>query len=195
VDERGDGPGSLGRRGVPSFMAHFVIRTSRYAEVLEWYRQVFQAETIFYSEQGAFLSFDQEHHRVAIIHIPGLGAQSETTAGVDHVAFTLASLEELLDVYERLQRVGIRPFWCINHGPTTSMYFKDPDGTGVELQVDNFATKDEARAVFRSEAFARNPVGVEFDPEVLIGKLRAGVAVADLLRQGSAPIAGKATST
>lgn len=193
MEERGDGPGPVKRTGVPSFMAHFVIRTSRYAEVLEWYRQVFQTELIFYSEQGAFLSFDQEHHRIAIINIPGLEAQSDKTAGVDHVAFTLASLEDLLDAYERLKRVGIRPFWCINHGPTTSMYFKDPDGTGVELQVDNFATKEEARAVFRSEAFARNPVGVEFDPEVLTEKLRAGVAVADLLKQGSAPIAAKAT--
>jgi hypothetical protein len=55
------------------------------------------------------------------------------------------------------QRSGIRPFFCVNHGPTTSMYYRDPDGNRVELQIDNFATAEEGQAWMHSPAFDRNP--------------------------------------
>ena len=45
-----------------------------------------------------------------------------------------------LYTYARLKGDGIEPYWCINHGPTTSLYYKDPDGNQIELQVDNFPT-------------------------------------------------------
>jgi hypothetical protein len=71
---------------------------------------------------------------------------------------------EFLDNYVRLRDRGIRPFFCVNHGPTTSMYYRDPDGNRVELQIDNFATAEEGQAWMHSEAFDRNPIGVEYDP-------------------------------
>src|SRR3546814_17462514 len=64
--------------------------------------------------------------------------------------------------YERLRDKGIRPVFPINHGPTTSMYYADPDGNQIELQVDNYDKIEDATAFFYSEAFAENPVGVEF---------------------------------
>ncbi len=98
-----------------------------------------------------------------------------------HVAFTFASMGELLDNYERLAARGIRPFRSINHGPTTSMYYVDPDGNRVELQIDNFATAEEGQAWMLSPAFDRNPIGVEFDPDELVRKFQAGVPVAELV--------------
>ena len=41
--------------------------------------------------------------------------------------------------YARLKGLGIEPDACVNHGVTTSLYYADPDGNQVELQVDNFA--------------------------------------------------------
>jgi hypothetical protein len=41
--------------------------------------------------------------------------------GFHHVAFTFGSMGDLLDNYVRLKDHGIRPFYCVNHGPTTSM--------------------------------------------------------------------------
>ena len=104
--------------------------------------------------------------------------------GLHHVAFTFASMGELLDNYERLAARGIRPFRCINHGPTTSMYYVDPDGNRVELQIDNFATAEEGQAWMRSPAFDRNPIGVEFEPDELVRRFRAGVPVAELVLRG-----------
>ena len=101
--------------------------------------------------------------------------------GLHHVAFTFGSMGDLVDNYARLRDGGIRPFFCVNHGPTTSMYYRDPDGNRVELQIDNFATAEEGQAWMRSAAFDRNPIGVEFDPDALVKKFRSGVPVAELV--------------
>ena len=70
--------------------------------------------------------------------------------------------------------------WTINHGPTTSLYYQDPNGHRVELQIDNFETTKALNAWFRSPAFAENPIGVEFDPELLLARHRKGLRREDL---------------
>jgi hypothetical protein len=83
-------------------------------------------------------------------------------------------LHELVAQYERLRDNGIKPVFVINHGPTTSMYYADPDGNQLEFQVENYESVIESTKFFYSEEFAENPIGVEFDPEDLIARLRAG---------------------
>ena len=68
-----------------------------------------------------------------------------------------AGLGDLLATYLRLKAHGILPHWPINHGVTTSMYYRDPDNNRVELQIDNFPTAEELQDYFRSAAFAANP--------------------------------------
>lgn len=172
----------------PAKMAHMVIRTRHFSEVVEWYKTVLQSKIVFESERVAFLTFDDEHHRIAIARSPEIENYNPKSAGIDHVAYSYSSLSDLIYTYERLKSLGIDPYWCINHGPTTSLYYKDPDGVRVELQVDNAAAVDP-RAFFHSDVFANNPVGVEFDPDVLTARFHAGVNEADLMKQGSAPVA------
>lgn len=167
----------------PSKLAHFVLRTSRYAEMLAWYKYVLNAEPAFESEALAFLSYDDEHHRVAILNIPELGDQPEGIAGVHHIAFTYDRLVDLLENYERLAARGIEPVYSINHGPTTSLYYADPDQNQLEFQVENFATVEESGKFFFSPAFAENPIGVEIDPADLLARLRAGEPESELKRR------------
>ena len=190
-DRRTKLEGSRGRVP-PTKLAHIVRRTSQFAEMLQWYQVVFGAEVVHSDGMLAFLTYDDEHHRFAIAGIPGLPDQPPMAAGTDHVAFTYADLGDLLYTYARLKREGIEPYWCINHGPTTSMYYKDPDGNRVELQVDNFPTADETNRWIRSGDFAANPIGVVFDPEELLARYRAGEPQAKLaarppLPEGSSP--------
>lgn len=167
----------------PTKFAHFVLRTSRYAEVVDFYKTVLNAKPAFENEALAFLSYDDEHHRVAILNIPGLKEQEPGYAGVHHVAFTFDSLRVLLENFERLKTIGIEPVYVINHGPTTSLYYEDPDHNQIEFQVENFATVAESGQFFFSEAFAENPIGTEFDPEELLARLRAGEPEEDLKRR------------
>ncbi len=174
---------------VPSYMAHYVIRTNRYEEVVSWHKTFFQADEVFANDFITFLAFDDEHHRIAIGRLPDLKDHDPQASGIDHIAFSYKTLEELLHTYRRLKQSDINPFMCLNHGPTTSLYYKDPDGAQIEIQVDNYPTSKEARAFFFSEAFSSNPIGIPFDPDLLAEKLDNGVPVTELLKQGSAPVA------
>jgi catechol 2,3-dioxygenase-like lactoylglutathione lyase family enzyme len=171
----------------PAKLAHVVIRTPHYDETVRWYRTVLGATVVFSNPMLSFLTYDDEHHRIGVANVPGTEPPAGFGAGVDHIAFTFATLEDLLHTYRRLKVEGIVPYWCINHGATTSLYYRDPNGVQVELQIDNFASTAELDAWARSGAFQRNPIGVEFDPDVLARRLDAGDPLAELVQQGSAP--------
>jgi catechol-2,3-dioxygenase len=171
----------------PCQLAHVVRRTSRFEAMLHWYQTVLGCEIVHSDGMLAFLTYDQEHHRIAIAQLPGLEDQPLMAAGTDHIAFTFTDLGDLLYTYARLKREGIEPYWCINHGPTTSMYFKDPDGSRVELQVDNFPTSEETNRWMRSGEFAANPIGVIFDPEDLLQRYMDGEPIEKLTARPPLP--------
>jgi len=167
----------------PSKLAHFVLRTSRYPELVRWYKDVFGAHGVFENEILTFLTYDDEHHRIAILNVPNLGEQPPGICGVHHVAFTYSSLRDLMSTYERLRDAGIKPVYVINHGPTTSLYYCDPDGNQLELQVENYESVTASTQFFYSPAFAKNPIGVEFDPEDMLKRLHAGESEEALKRR------------
>jgi hypothetical protein len=47
--------------------------------------------------------------------------------------------------------------------------------------VDNFPTPEEGVAFMESESFARNPIGVPFDPDAMLKRLREGEPAAGLI--------------
>ena len=48
------------------------------------------------------------------------------------------------------------------------------DGNGVETQVDNFDTAEECMAFMESTSFAENPIGVDYDPDEFVKRVRSG---------------------
>jgi len=170
----------------PTKLAHVVFQTNRLKEMSAWYCNVLGGHVIYENPHLSFVTYDEEHHRVAFADFgaltprdPAAGRELMVKAtdqpGLHHVAFTFGSMEEFLGNYVRLRDHGIRPFFCVNHGPTTSMYYRDPDGNRIELQIDNFATAEEGQAWMHSPAFDKNPIGVEFDPDQLVKRFEAGV--------------------
>lgn len=168
--------------GAPAKISHYVLRTSRRAEMHAWYLNVLGAETMFESDRISFLTYDDEHHRIAFLAHEGLRDADMGAAGLDHVAFSYHRIGELIAAYERLKGQGIMPVWQVNHGPTTSLYYRDPDGNKVELQVDNFATVADLNAWFATGAFNRNARGIDIDMDDLARRWRAGAPEAELLR-------------
>ena len=79
--------------------------------------------------------------------------------------------------------MGIAPVWCVNHGPTLSIYYRDPDGNHIETQVDVFDNAEDASAYMTSADFSNNPIGVDFDPEDVIKKLEQGVSTEEILKR------------
>jgi catechol 2,3-dioxygenase-like lactoylglutathione lyase family enzyme len=167
----------------PAMFAHFVLRTSNLPAMRDWYITVLNARVVHQNDFICFLTYDEEHHRLALINVEGLRQPAQDAWGLNHVAYTYGSLRDLLSTYVRLRGQGITPFRPINHGPTVSMYYHDPDGNGVELQVDAYPTKAEAMAYFDSQAFRENPIGVLFDPDALVRAFEAGVPEEVLVRR------------
>jgi catechol 2,3-dioxygenase-like lactoylglutathione lyase family enzyme len=176
----------------PTKLAHVVFQTNRMPQMRDWYCSVLDGRVIYENPHLCFVTYDDEHHRVAFADFGPLAPKDPDASelmikptehpGVHHVAFTFGSMGELLDVYVRLRDRGVRPFFCVNHGPTTSMYYRDPDGNRVELQIDNFATAQEGQDWMTSEAFNANPIGVEYDPDDLVARFKSGVPVAELVK-------------
>jgi catechol-2,3-dioxygenase len=168
----------------PAKFAHVVYMTRRYEAMIAWYRDVFEAEIVNMDPALAFLTYDDEHHRFAFANLDllkpdGGGPDDRGQIGVNHVAYTYASVADLLHTYERLKAADIHPYWPVHHGTTLSLYYADPDGNRMELQVDACSAED-GRALL---AATDNPVGVMFDPEALVARWRAGEGEAELLVQ------------
>lgn len=174
-------------RVAPVKFAHIVFRTSQKAAMVDWYRTVLEAEVALENPLLTFLTFDEEHHRVAIVGMPDLKPQDAQMAAMDHCAFTYGSLEDLLSTFQRLRERAIEPFWCINHGPSVSFYYRDPDGNQVELQIDVFDSAEALEDWYAGADFASNPIGVRFDPDDLIARHEAGEPVAELIRRPVIP--------
>ena len=170
----------------PARFAHAVLRTRHLEEGIDFYEKVLGARVVFRNAMIAFLTYDEEHHRIALAMTPQQESAPPGAAGLDHLAYTYEDMGQLLATYERLKGENILPVWTINHGPTTSFYYADPDGNRVELQIDHFATEALARAWMEGGAFERNPIGVEFDPEKLVERYRRGDSMEKLIEQGSA---------
>lgn len=176
-------PANVGQKPItPAKFAHAVLRTTRFREMIDWYRTVLGAKVMYENQVLAFMTYDDEHHRLAIAAFPGVVERAPRSAGLDHLAYTYAGIGDLVATYERLKAAGITPIVTINHGITTSMYYRDPDGNKVELQIDNYDNAEAMHAFFRTDAFAKNPIGVDFDPDDLARRYHAGATQAELTK-------------
>jgi catechol-2,3-dioxygenase len=168
----------------PSKFAHVVFNTHRYEEMIDWYKRVFEARVQHRDDRLAFLTYDDEHHRFAFVNLgPAKDSADErpaTAAGLNHLAYTWRNLEELIDTYSRLKRQGTMPSRPIRHGLTLSLYYRDPDGNGLEFQIDLMGAED-ANEFMSGSAFAANPIGEPFDPDALAARLAEGKPVNDLI--------------
>jgi 3-hydroxy-9,10-secoandrosta-1,3,5(10)-triene-9,17-dione monooxygenase len=174
----------------PSKFAHVVYQTHRFEEMIEWYTRVFEATVRHRDDKLAFLSYDDEHHRMAFLNLGpaenGGAPKKKPGVGVHHVAYTWNDLGELVDTYKRLKSYGVLPAVPLRHGLTLSLYYQDPDGNMMEFQIDTLDSK-ASDEFMRGPAFAANPVGEEFDPEELAVRFDAGKAVDDLVFRSDQP--------
>jgi catechol 2,3-dioxygenase-like lactoylglutathione lyase family enzyme len=187
----------------PYKLAHLVLRVSNLERSVAWYSEVLGAHLVGSGGFFAGITYDEEHHRLGLIEVAGAARTTETFGastlvhdeaeraattdadalqfssepGLEHVAFTYDSLEGLLNTYVRLRDNDIKPILAVNHGPTTSFYYNDPDGFRVELQIDNLPM-GTAQEFVDSQT---NIVGIVIDPEELLRRYQAGEPVRTLV--------------
>src|SRR4029453_12943358 len=92
----------------PSRFVHVVYRTRKFEQMIEWYRDVFDCRVQYQNPVLAFLTYDDEHHRVALVNLSVVKPQADEAEGrgvigVDHVAYTYGSVEDLVENYAQLK--------------------------------------------------------------------------------------------
>lgn len=161
-------------------LAHIVLQSGQLQVLRDWYLQVLDAHVVYENAFLSFMTFDDEHHRLAIAQLRQPIERTPATVGLAHSAYTFTDLLSLLTKYENLAMAGIHPHVPVQHGVTTSIYYRDPDGNSVELQIDNFGTPREATEYMRGQEYGADPLGPSFEPDAMLAAVRAGLPDAEL---------------
>lgn len=87
--------------------------------------------------RAAFLSCDPDHaHDIALFEVgEDAPLQEKGQVGLNHVAWRMATVEDLKEMYQRLQDKGV-PVRVSDHSVSIGVYFSDPDGNGLEVYYE-----------------------------------------------------------
>ena len=103
----------------PSKLAHVVLQTNNFDHMKRFYVNFLGGRLVKESGPLAFITYDDEHHRIALINMPCKPKDAES-AGLAHVAFTFDSLKGLCVAYKQRKALGIEPGWCVVSTPSSS---------------------------------------------------------------------------
>jgi catechol 2,3-dioxygenase len=168
---------------------HTTMATLMLDEMVTFYENVAGLEPVYYGEHAAWLTNDAANHRIAFLALPGLKAPEDKghTIGLHHTAFEYATFEQWVDNYDRLAAQGIVPFLNLDHGMTMSMYYQDPEGNGIEIQVDVFGDWSKSKEfMWATQEFDANPIGEHFDPAKVSAARREGLSFDEIHRRAMA---------
>lgn len=101
----------------PTTIAHVVLRTAQFPEMNEFYKVFLGAHAVYVRENLSFLTYDEEHHRIALFQVPGTGPKVKKSSGLEHIAVTYPTMDDLALAYRQRKQKGIVPSWCVNHSP------------------------------------------------------------------------------
>jgi hypothetical protein len=167
----------------------------------DWYVRLLDGRVVHETPAIAFLTYDDEHHRIAIADAAAMqeigagdlvregSGPAEIPAGASaalapqqlaHIAFTYPTLKDLLE------KLGAAPERVGAAGPGGQPRPHDVDVLRRPGRQSDRAADRQLRnsrrgyGVHGVREFAKNPFGELFDPETMLGRLRAGKPAAEL---------------
>ena len=181
---------------------HIGLLTGNLARLVDWYHVVLGMRAVYAGEnptgappgtppahlKAAFLTNDEMSHRIAAVEVPGLTRDPERSRHqrLQHVAFEVSSLDELLGSFARLKKLEILPRFSVDEGAQIGLYYDDPDGNSIEINCSNYPDRWAAiEHMQTSPDFARRALGTEIDPSKMIVAREAGATAWDLHMRAS----------
>ena len=123
----------------PKYLGHVNIYVRNVERSHKWYEDVLGLHTYDYMPgRAAFMSADQEQsHEVALMQVGDDAAlQQKRQVGLNHMAWMMHSLDDLKDAYQRLKDLNVPIEHVSDHGISIGIYFRDPDGNGIEVSYE-----------------------------------------------------------
>ncbi len=120
-------------------VGHIHLKVTDLDRAIGFYRDVLGFElTQKFGDQAAFLSAGGYHHHVGLNtwHSKDTGPAPVRAAGLYHVAFVFPDRASLAAALQRVLDHGTPLDGAADHGVSEAVYFRDPDGNGIELYVD-----------------------------------------------------------
>jgi catechol 2,3-dioxygenase len=120
-------------------IGHVHLKVADLDRAIAFYRDVMGFDLMQrYGAQAAFLSAGGYHHHIGLNtwqsrggHAPGPG-----TTGLFHVAFLYPDRAALARTLQQVIAAGVPIDGAADHGVSEAVYFRDPDGNGIEIYRD-----------------------------------------------------------
>ena len=143
----------------PKYLGHVNVCVRDVDASKQWYEDILGLHIYDYIPgRAAFMSADLEQsHEVALMkadeRAPGT---HKGQVGLNHMAWMMASLDDLKEVYQRLKDRNVTIDHVSDHGISIGIYFHDPDGNGLEVSYELPRSEwPNNEKVFSSEARQR----------------------------------------
>lgn len=123
----------------PMYLGHVNIYVRDADRARTWYEKVLGLHTYHHRPgRAAFMSADKsKSHEVALMQVgPDAPGPMRGQVGLNHMAWMVDSLDRLKDAYRRLNDNHVRIDAIVDHGISLGIYFRDPDGNGLEVSYE-----------------------------------------------------------
>lgn len=123
----------------PKYLGHVNVYVRDVDASKQWYEDILGLHIYDYIPgRAAFMSADLEQsHEVALMKADeGTPDAQKGQVGLNHMAWMMASLDDLKDVYQRLKDRKVPIDHVSDHGISIGIYFRDPDGNGIEVSYE-----------------------------------------------------------
>jgi catechol 2,3-dioxygenase len=113
-------------------LGHVLIRAADQEKTKRFYTQVLGfGVSEHLPDDAAFLTLGDDFHTFDVAQ-SGNGTQP----GLGHIAFQVDSYAALRDAYKSLQDNGVEIQRAADHNSQRSIYFRDPNGLGLEIYYE-----------------------------------------------------------
>lgn len=123
----------------PKTLGHINIYVRNAERSRQWYEDLLGLHTYdFTPGRAAFMSADIEtSHEIAMIEVGEDAAGPQAgQVGLNHMCWYMHSLDDLKDLYHRINELDIPIDRVSDHGLSIGIYLRDPDGNGIEVSYE-----------------------------------------------------------
>lgn len=123
----------------PKQLGHVNLYVRNAERSRQWYEEILGLHTYdFKPGWAAFMSADiNQSHEVALMQVgDDAPLQQKGQVGLNHMAWMMNSLDDLKELYQRLKDKNVPIDHISDHGISVGIYFRDPDGNGVEVSYE-----------------------------------------------------------